>query len=81
MQILKTKGLCKFYEGGESIVHAVQDITTSFEAGEFCAVTGPAALGNPHYCMYWAGSNIRRRARFSIRTKIFINTMMINCRF
>ncbi len=45
MQILKTKGLCKFYEGGESIVHAVQDITTSFEAGEFCAVTGPSGSG------------------------------------
>jgi putative ABC transport system ATP-binding protein len=45
MQILKTKGLCKFYEGGESIVHAVNDITTSFEAGEICAVTGPSGSG------------------------------------
>jgi putative ABC transport system ATP-binding protein len=45
MQILKTDGLCKFYEGGESIVHAVNGITTSFGAGEICAVTGPSGSG------------------------------------
>lgn len=45
MQILKANHLCKFYEGGQSIVHAVNDITVGFEAGEFCAVTGPSGSG------------------------------------
>jgi len=45
MQILRANHLCKFYEGGQSIVHAVNDITVGFEAGEFCAVTGPSGSG------------------------------------
>ncbi|MCG8481722.1 MAG: ABC transporter ATP-binding protein [Clostridia bacterium] len=45
MLILRSNNLCKFYQGGESIVHAVNDINTSFETGQFCAITGPSGSG------------------------------------
>ncbi len=45
MEILKCSNLCKYYEGGDGLVHAVEQITTSFEQGEFCAITGKSGSG------------------------------------
>ena len=45
MQILKCNNLTKFFQNGDSLVHAVNGITTSFEQGEFCAVIGPSGSG------------------------------------
>lgn len=45
MQILKCNKLTKFYQNGDNLVHAVNSITTSFDEGEFCAVTGPSGSG------------------------------------
>ncbi len=45
MPILKCHNLCKYYDGGGDVVHAVNKITTSFEEGEFCAITGASGSG------------------------------------
>lgn len=45
MNIIECKNLCKEYISGENIVKALDDVTLSFEQGEFCAVTGPSGSG------------------------------------
>lgn len=45
MDILKSENLCKEYIAGENIIKAVDNITVSFQKGEFCAITGPSGSG------------------------------------
>lgn len=45
VNIIECKNLCKEYISGENIVKALDDVTLSFEQGEFCAVTGPSGSG------------------------------------
>lgn len=45
MNIIECTNLTKEYISGDNIVKAVDDITISFEQGEFCAVTGPSGSG------------------------------------
>lgn len=45
MNIIECKNLKKEYISGENVVKAVDDITVSFEQGEFCAITGPSGSG------------------------------------
>lgn len=45
MTILECKNLTKEYLSGENVVKAVDDVTISFEQGEFCAITGPSGSG------------------------------------
>ena len=45
MKIIECKNLKKEYLSGNSVVKAVDDITLSFEQGEFCAITGPSGSG------------------------------------
>ncbi|MDE6752858.1 MAG: ABC transporter ATP-binding protein [Eubacterium sp.] len=45
MKIIECTNLTKEYLSGENVVKAVDDITISFEQGEFCAITGPSGSG------------------------------------
>ena len=45
MHILFCDKLNKTYSSGENAVCAIKDITTQFEQGEFCAITGPSGSG------------------------------------
>ena len=45
MNIIECKSLTKEYLSGENVVKAVDDVTVSFEQGEFCAITGPSGSG------------------------------------
>ena len=45
MTIIECKNLTKEYLSGENVVKAVDDVTISFEQGEFCAITGPSGSG------------------------------------
>lgn len=45
MKILECTSLTKEYISGENTVKAVNDISVSFDKGEFCAVTGPSGSG------------------------------------
>lgn len=45
MEILRCDYLCKTYQSGSAAVHAVDDITLSFEQGSFTAVTGKSGSG------------------------------------
>ena len=45
MTILECKNLTKEYLSGENVVKAIDDVTISFEQGEFCAITGPSGSG------------------------------------
>ncbi len=45
MNIIECTNLTKEYISGDNIVKAVDDITISFEQGEFCAITGPSGSG------------------------------------
>ena len=45
LTILECKDLRKIYISGENKVHAIDGISTAFENGEFCAVTGPSGSG------------------------------------
>lgn len=45
MKILECTALTKEYISGENTVKAVDDISVSFDKGEFCAVTGPSGSG------------------------------------
>ena len=45
MSIIECKNLTKEYMSGENVVKAVDDVTVSFDQGEFCAVTGPSGSG------------------------------------
>lgn len=45
MKIIECTNLTKEYMSGENIVKALDDVTVSFEQGEFCAVTGPSGSG------------------------------------
>ena len=45
MYIHSCEKLNKTYSAGENAVHAIKDITTQFEQGEFCAITGPSGSG------------------------------------
>ncbi|MDE5670250.1 MAG: ABC transporter ATP-binding protein [Eubacterium sp.] len=45
MKMIECTNLTKEYLSGENVVKAVDDITISFEQGEFCAITGPSGSG------------------------------------
>ncbi|MBR4765727.1 MAG: ABC transporter ATP-binding protein [Clostridia bacterium] len=45
MTVLECKDLRKTYMSGENKVNALDGISTAFEQGEFCAVTGPSGSG------------------------------------
>lgn len=45
MKILECTSLTKEYISGENTVKAVDDISVSFDKGEFCAITGPSGSG------------------------------------
>lgn len=45
MKIIECTNLTKEYLSGENVVKAVDDVTVSFEQGEFCAITGPSGSG------------------------------------
>lgn len=45
MKILECTSLTKEYISGENTVKAVDNISVSFDKGEFCAVTGPSGSG------------------------------------
>ena len=45
MKILECTSLTKEYISGANTVKAVDDISVSFDKGEFCAVTGPSGSG------------------------------------
>ena len=45
MNIIECKNLTKEYLSGENVVKAGDDVTISFEQGEFCAITGPSGSG------------------------------------
>lgn len=45
MDIIRCENLTKEYLAGDNVVKAVDDISVSFEQGEFCAVTGPSGSG------------------------------------
>jgi putative ABC transport system ATP-binding protein len=45
MKIIECTELTKEYISGDNIVKAIDNITVSFEQGEFCAVTGPSGSG------------------------------------
>ena len=45
MEIMRCEALAKTFASGENAVHAVKDVTLSFEKGEFVAVTGPSGSG------------------------------------
>ena len=45
MNIIECKNLTKEYLAGKNVVKAVDDVTVSFEQGEFCAITGPSGSG------------------------------------
>ena len=45
MTVLECKDLRKTYMSGENKINALDGISTAFEQGEFCAVTGPSGSG------------------------------------
>jgi putative ABC transport system ATP-binding protein len=45
MNIIECKNLTKEYISGDNIVKAIDNVTVSFEQGEFCAITGPSGSG------------------------------------
>lgn len=45
MEIMRCEDLCKTFASGENPVHAVDHLSTSFEKGEFVAITGPSGSG------------------------------------
>ena len=50
MKIIECKDLTKEYISSDSTVKAVDNVSISFEQGEFCAVTGPSGSGNKRLC-------------------------------
>ena len=42
---LQAEGLWKLYESGESVIHAVQDVSLSIEQGSMVAILGPSGCG------------------------------------
>ena len=49
MKIIECKDLTKEYISSDSTVKAVDNVSISFEQGEFCAVTGPSGSGKSTY--------------------------------
>lgn len=45
MKIIECTNLTKEYISGDNVVKAVDDVSVSFEQGEFCAITGPSGSG------------------------------------
>ncbi len=45
MSIIECVELRKEYVSGDAVVKAVDNVTASFEQGEFCAITGPSGSG------------------------------------
>ena len=45
MEIMRCEALCKTFASGETAVHAVRDISLSFDKGEFVAITRPGGSG------------------------------------
>ena len=43
--LIACRGLCKDYEMGEQILHALSDVTLDIEKGEYVAIMGPSGSG------------------------------------
>ena len=53
MSILKTSQLKKYYGSGDTLVKALDGVDLSVELGEFVAIVGTSAAGNPPSCTCW----------------------------
>ncbi len=45
MALIETRQLCKFYDVGDTIVRALENITVDISAGDFVAIMGPSGSG------------------------------------
>jgi putative ABC transport system ATP-binding protein len=45
MALCELKNVSKTYGGGAALVHALEDVTLSFEPGEFTVISGPSGSG------------------------------------
>lgn len=45
MEILKVEHLSKIYGAGQNVIHALDDVSFSVEAGQFTAIIGPSGSG------------------------------------
>ena len=45
MEIVRCENLSKVYSSGSAAVHAVDDVSLSFEQGSFTAITGKSGSG------------------------------------
>jgi putative ABC transport system ATP-binding protein len=45
MALIETKKLSKFYSIGDNVVHALENISVTINAGEFVAIMGPSGSG------------------------------------
>lgn len=81
MYILKCNNLCKFYDSGGDVVHAVNKITTSFKSGEFCAITDPSGSGKSTLLHILGGIEYPLSVILYTTMNIYIIIMMISCQF
>ena len=81
MKILECKNLTKEYLSGEGVVKAIDDITLSFEQGEFVAITGPSAAANQRFFTISVHLKIRQAVRLSITAKALKTITITSFRF